>query len=83
MSKSLAPDQAHISAWLQDQIARILGRFAHEIDLDTAFGDFGLDSVTALDILGGLEDLLGRELPPTLLVKHNTCRKLAAHLARR
>ncbi len=82
MTSSARPSATEISAWLQARVAHLLGIYADDIDLDTSFPDFGLDSVTALDVLGGLEDWLGRELPPTLLVKHDTVRKLAQHLGR-
>ena len=70
-----------IEAWLQRRIATFVGCYPHEVDVDTRFSEFGLDSVAALDLLGELEDWLGRQVPQRLLARHDRVAALAAHLA--
>lgn len=50
------------------------------VDTTTPLTQYGLDSIAALTIAGDLEDLLGLELPPTLLWDCPTIADLASSL---
>lgn len=78
MSTRTAPD---IEAFLRKEIARALGIFQSEVDVELPFDELGLDSVTSLEVTGALEEWLGRSLSPRTFVEHRTIRTLAAHLA--
>lgn len=55
---------------------------ADKIDCDRPLTEYGLDSITALTISGELEDLLGVELPSTLLWDCPTITGIAGFLHR-
>lgn len=76
-----APDSAQIEAWMKQEIAKAQGVFVDEIDAEVPFDELGLDSVTALEVIGALEQRLGRTLSPRLLTKHRTVRALSTFLA--
>lgn len=66
---------------IQGWIAERLGVDPSRISTGKAFYDFGVDSVTAVEMIGGLGQRLGRSLSPTLVWDFPTIRELAAHLA--
>lgn len=76
-----APDIETLSAWLVDRLARDLRLAPARIDVHAHFSAFGLDSVSAVQIAGDLEDLLHRRLPDTLLWEHPSVHALATRLA--
>jgi acyl carrier protein len=80
MSNPKGRTKVEIESWLRTHIAEILGVYLDEVDPETSFPDLGMDSVSALDVTGALENWLGSAIPPTLLTKHDTIRKLATHL---
>jgi acyl carrier protein len=79
MNARTAPE---IETWMRKEIARALGIYANEIDVELPFEEIGLDSVTSLEVTGALEDWLQTSLSPRTFTEHRTIRKLAAHLAR-
>lgn len=72
--------QAELTEWLIQKISDSTGVLAKQIDIDTTFADFGLDSRTAVSISSELERMLGRELPPTLIWDFPTIKEVTQHL---
>ncbi|MBM4070610.1 MAG: AMP-binding protein [Planctomycetes bacterium] len=74
-------DAAAIQAWLVQQIAQRLNLPLNEVDPQTYFPSFGMDSLTAMMLVGDLEEWLGRALIPTLMYDYPSIVALAEHLA--
>lgn len=72
-----------VEAWLTERVAEALGLPASDIDPDTPFGFYGLDSLAAVAISGELEELAGFMPPPTLLLDHPTIAAVAGFVAAR
>ena len=69
-----------LTEWLIQKIADATEIPADQVDLDTPFADFGLDSRTAVALSSDLERMLGRELSPTLIWDYPTIKEVAHHL---
>lgn len=69
-----------IKSWLVSQLAERLELKTHEIDIERDFTDYGLNSIEVVNLSGELENLLGRRLPPTLLLDYPTISSLAEYL---
>jgi acyl carrier protein len=54
-------------AWLADRISEILGVDPGDIDIHDQLTEYGMDSRQFVDLRFDLEELLGRELPSTLM----------------
>ncbi|MGL5080592.1 MAG: acyl carrier protein [Microcoleaceae cyanobacterium] len=70
-----------IRSWLISQLAARLGFQPSEIDIHENFGNYGLNSIEAVNLSGDLESILGRRLPPTILWDYPTIQTLAEYLA--
>ncbi|MBC5793740.1 acyl carrier protein [Sphaerospermopsis sp. LEGE 00249] len=70
-----------IREWLVSYVADLLEIEAEEVDVETNFSRYGLDSSAAVILTGDLGDWLGKELEPTALYDYPTIADLAAHLA--
>ncbi len=55
-----------VQTWLVARLATVLDIPAAEIDIDAPFDRYGLDSLAAITLTGGLEEWLDQELPVTL-----------------
>jgi 3-oxoacyl-(acyl-carrier-protein) synthase/acyl carrier protein len=66
---------------LRPLVADALGVSQDAIDPNEGFFHLGLSSAALLGLVGRIERLTGRALPPTLLFEHSTLRAVAAHLA--
>ena len=75
------PTSEEIAAWLSQRLAAPLGITPGTIDRRQPFAGFGLGSLQAVDMAGGLERWLGRPLSPTLLYEYPTIDALSRHLA--
>ncbi|MGZ8219951.1 SDR family NAD(P)-dependent oxidoreductase, partial [Methylomagnum sp.] len=53
---------------------------AKELDPDTGFTDYGIDSVMTMRLLNRFEEIYGRSIDPNGMLEHDTIRKLAAYL---
>ena len=73
-------NEEQIRAWLIDQIAEATRSKPQEIDICEPFDSYGLSSTEAVALSGDLEDLLGRQLSPTLLYEYPTIRALSEYL---
>lgn len=69
-----------IEGWLVEQLTALLAVGSHEVSVSEPFAHYGLDSVAAVSLSGDLEDLLDRELSPTLIWDYPTIESLAKHL---
>jgi acyl transferase domain-containing protein/acyl-CoA synthetase (AMP-forming)/AMP-acid ligase II/acyl carrier protein len=70
-----------IRAWLVDRIARKLRMPVVDLDPQEPLARYGLDSLTAVQTAGELEQWLGRPLSPVLVYDHPTIDSLARFLA--
>ena len=75
-----SPVRDNIKSWLVSQLAERLEVEANEIDIERDFTDYGLNSIEVVNLSGELENLLGRRLPPTLLLDYPTIESLAEYL---
>lgn len=72
-AKAAAPQTPEaLTDWLVTRLSDRLGMKAGDFDTQRPLAEYGLDSRTAVSLSGELEELLGRELPPTLLWEHPT-----------
>jgi acyl carrier protein len=53
----------------------------HEIDVDTPFADFRMDSLRAVYIMDRLEKFVGEELSPLYFWEHPTIASLSAFIS--
>ncbi len=65
---------------LRDTTAALLGVGRKEVDVDRPFGELGLDSVTAVELVERSAGTLGLRVPGTALFDHPTIDALAAFL---
>jgi len=75
------PGPEEIRDFISARLAARLEVRVEELDPETPFSQYGLDSRNALRLSGELEEWLGRELPPTLVWDYPTIEDLARHLA--
>jgi len=61
-----------LAAWLTERISEVLGVDISEIDVHDQLADYGLDSRQFVDLRFDLEELLGRELPSTLMWENSS-----------
>jgi acyl carrier protein len=70
-----------VQEWLTHYLANLLDMEPDDVDVETPFEGYGLDSAAAVAMTGDLEDWLQIELDPTLVYDYPTIEKLANHLA--
>lgn len=70
-----------ISAWMTSYLAKKLNVAGTAVDINRTFGDYGIDSAVALQMVGDLEDYLGHKLSPSLPYKYPTIAALSEALA--
>jgi acyl carrier protein len=70
-----------IEGWLLDWIVRRLGLDAADISRDRPFAEFGVDSLTAVELSQELEDEFKVPLPPIVAWNYPTPAALARYLA--
>lgn len=79
----LAPEERfpRLLAWLRETVAGVLNLpSADEAPPDRGFFEIGLDSLMATELRNRIQIQLGRQLAPTIVFKHPSCRALAEHL---
>ncbi|GFN33269.1 type I polyketide synthase [Paenibacillus xylaniclasticus] len=67
-----------IELWLREQVAARFGIDREEVDASRPFSYYGIDSAEAMIMCGDLEQLLEREVPPTMLWDYPTIHELAS-----
>ncbi|MBJ7899313.1 MAG: phosphopantetheine-binding protein [Cyanobacteria bacterium RI_101] len=70
-----------IKVWLVEWMAKELEMPADEINTSQSLLDYSLSSMTAMMLVGSLEDWLGLEIVPTLVWDYPTIDDLVAYLA--
>ena len=70
-----------LEAWIITKIARELKMDAGQVGRTVLFTSHGLDSLALLTLTGELAEMLGRDLPTTLVWEYPTIELLARHLA--
>ncbi len=74
--------RTHLIAYIQSQVANILGLDASQpIEAQQGFFDLGMDSLTAVELRNRLQTSLGCSLPSTLLFTYPTIMDLVEYLA--
>lgn len=74
--------RADLEDWLIDRLAAHAGQSRHQIDLDEPFASYGLDSVTAVEMVAAINglDLGARKVDPMDLYDHPTIKRLLDHM---
>ncbi len=70
-----------IEAWMMAWLIHRNGMDAGEVGPETRFAEHGLDSMSAVELSGELDDWLGVELTPLVAWNHPTPARLAEYLA--
>jgi acyl carrier protein len=70
-----------IERWMLSWLMVRGGVEAADLDADKSLDQLGLDSLSAVEMSGEIEDWLGLRLTPIVAYEHPTPRKLADHLA--
>ena len=66
-----------VGEWLKDLLSRELRLEVSRIDADTPFADYGSDSVLLTQVLRSVNQRLGVELDPSILLEHPTVHAFA------
>ncbi|MBE9235322.1 acyl carrier protein [Anabaena aphanizomenioides LEGE 00250] len=69
-----------IREWLVSYVADLLEIEAEEVDVETNFSRYGLDSSAAVILTGDLGNWLGKEIEPTIIYDYPTIASLAEYL---
>lgn len=80
-SPTQSPSAEEIQAWLVAHLAEALEIEAQQIKPDQDFTEYGLDSITMVNLSGELELFLNRRLDPTLVLNYPNIQVLSEHLA--
>ncbi|NET64124.1 MAG: AMP-binding protein [Moorea sp. SIO1G6] len=70
-----------LQKWIVDWLARETKLPARSINISKSFADYGLDSVTAVELANDLEEWLGVPLSPTLAYDYPNIESLGQYLA--
>ncbi|MET9027893.1 acyl carrier protein [Nocardia sp. NPDC004168] len=70
-----------IEDWLVERVADYTERAPHEVDPSVPLAELGLDSVSAVNLCGEIEDRWSREVDPILVFEYPTIAGIAAYLA--
>jgi phthiocerol/phenolphthiocerol synthesis type-I polyketide synthase D len=74
------PDETSIRLFLMDRVADRCRLRPHEVDPDRPMVELGLSSRDAMELVGELEELTDRVLPPDMLYEFSTITRLARAL---
>jgi acyl carrier protein len=80
MTETEAEAKSDLAHWIRQWLGKELKRTPEDIDGETMFVRYGLDSVQAMMLVGDLEDRLNRRLPPTLAWDYPPADSMAAFL---
>ncbi|MET8779604.1 acyl carrier protein [Nocardia sp. NPDC050713] len=76
----LAQQGAVVADWITARVADHLGRSARDIDETLPMAELGLDSVSAVNICGEIEDEWDLDLDPTIVFEYPTIVDLAVYI---
>jgi len=81
-TKSAPPkDDLKLESWIQEWISKRLRRPVEQIQAEAPFADFGLDSISAVELSADLSCRIGRELPATITWDYPNIHALAVYLS--
>ena len=72
---------ATVECWLGDWLVARAGVSPDDLAADKEFKDYGLDSMTAVELSGELEDWSGVELTPIVAMEHPSMRAMSRYIA--
>ncbi len=81
LAKRSAKSPDDIQFWLVSQLAEQLELPTDDIDIHKDFTEYGLNSIEAVNLSGGLENFLDSRLSPTLVWDYPNIDTLVQHLA--
>jgi acyl carrier protein len=73
---------AQVMAWLEDYLAKTLKINRSEVNVDTKFDRYSVDSLMIVVMTEDLSEWLGAPVDPTAPYEHPTIRSLAEHVSR-
>ncbi|MBW4696818.1 MAG: acyl carrier protein [Aphanocapsa lilacina HA4352-LM1] len=76
----ISVSQSAIAEWMQAYIGDFLNVDAQQVDVQTDFERFGLDSAIVVSLVSELEEWLELELSPSLLFEYPTIDAMSQHL---
>ncbi len=76
-------DLSAIQAWFISYLADLLEIEPAQIDIRKSFDSYGLDSVSAITVVGDLEDWLGYTVPSEIIYEYPSIEVLSQHLAQK
>ena len=81
-SVATAPTRSpgEIQDWIVSYLARHLNSHPDEIEVDVPFEQFALDSASAIEMTGYLEDWLGHRVDPMTVFDYPTISEMAEYL---
>ena len=77
MTNKFLVNEEHIKQWICSYLSDNLELGVQDIDHDTAFYRFGLDSAALIGMVGDFEDAFDIEIDPTMVIDYPTINKLA------
>ncbi|MEH2066049.1 MAG: acyl carrier protein [Nostoc sp.] len=80
-TETLKVSTTEIKEWLISYLADLLEIEPEEVNVETTFARYGLDSSVAVVLTGDLADWLGKELELRLVWDYPTIASLAQHLS--
>jgi acyl carrier protein len=80
-NETQAPSAEVIQTWLAARLAELLNINVADLDIQTPFDRYGVDSLAAITLIGDLEEWLGYELPATLAWDYPNIAELSQYLA--
>jgi acyl carrier protein len=80
-TQSLKVSATEIKEWLISYLADLLEIEPEQINVETTFSRYGLDSSVAVVLTGDLADWLGKELELRVVWDYPTIASLAQHLS--
>lgn len=70
-----------IQGWLVQRVADYTDRAAHQVDPTMPLAELGMDSVSAVNLCGEIEDRWSLDIDPTLVFDYPTIADIAGYLA--
>jgi polyketide synthase PksM len=77
-SATVRSNEAYI--WLKQLICKVMHMSEHEIQADTPFSEYGIDSLISLELIKPMTDKVGY-VPATLLFEYPTLNKLSTYFS--
>jgi acyl carrier protein len=69
-----------VESWMTEWLIARAGVQPSDVDLERSFADYGLDSMTAVEMSGEIEDWSGVELTPVVAWNHPTVARLSSFI---